>query len=124
MKKKSNKKSDFNICNIQKLLDKTNEESWYEISGDSDYPDILEKKHVQYLIDTIKSGLYIITEDDIKKINSWQKSKKHIKCHKRYAGAIGGQYSYEFTPTSIGTVFKIKCSICNNELNLTNYENW
>lgn len=38
---------------------------------------------------------------------------KHIKekhfCT-QYGGAIGGSYSYTFTPTSLGTVGEIKCT--------------
>lgn len=58
-----------------------------------------------------------ISEEDQKHIEEWQ--KKHEAeahhCHTlderlRRSGAIGGSYTYEFIPTSIGTVGKIKCS--------------
>ena len=42
--------------------------------------------------------------------------------HKHYAGAIGGNISVEFTVTSIGDMPTVKCGICNEELNLTDYD--
>jgi hypothetical protein len=41
----------------------------------------------------------------------------------RYAGAIGGAYTWEFTSTSIGTVTNIRCS-CGEKLDVTNYDDW
>ncbi len=38
-------------------------------------------------------------------------------------GAIGGQYTYLFTPTSIGVVVRVKCA-CGAEIDLSNYEDW
>lgn len=55
-----------------------------------------------------------------------QKAKEFEEKHRHpdiYKGAIGGHISYEFTPTSIGTAVTIKCSICNTEENITDY-NW
>lgn len=37
-------------------------------------------------------------------------------------GAIGGQFTYLFTPTSLGTVKKVKCT-CGEEYDCTDY-NW
>lgn len=39
-----------------------------------------------------------------------------------YAGASGGATSYEFTPTSLGVVFKV--THFGQVLDLTNYEDW
>ena len=46
------------------------------------------------------------------KIKAWQCShniEKHGEAV-RYAGAIGGELTYEFTPISIGTVGVVKCT--------------
>lgn len=46
------------------------------------------------------------------KIKTWQCShniEKHGEAV-RYAGAIGGELTYEFTPTSIGIVGVVKCT--------------
>jgi hypothetical protein len=39
-----------------------------------------------------------------------------------YQGANGGGVTYEFTPTSIGVVFKVKAY--DQTLDLSDYENW
>lgn len=49
-----------------------------------------------------------ISDDEQKKIDQWMKNHAHP------CGAIGGAHSYIFTPTSIGTVGKIKC-VCGEE---------
>lgn len=49
-----------------------------------------------------------ISESEEKAIKKWQ--IEHEKNHKGGHGAIGGKYTYEFIPTSIGTVGTIKCS--------------
>lgn len=38
-------------------------------------------------------------------------------------GAIGGQYTFCFTQTSIGMVVVIKCA-CGDYRNVTDYESW
>lgn len=38
----------------------------------------------------------------------------------KYQGAIGGQYTYSFTDTSIGTIIRISCA-CGKELVLTDH---
>lgn len=45
-----------------------------------------------------------ISEKEQEKIREWKKNHQH------YGGAIGGTFTYEFTPTSIGTVGVIKCT--------------
>lgn len=39
-----------------------------------------------------------------------------------YFGAVGGDLTYSFRPTSIGTIFTVKS--CGHELDLTDYESW
>lgn len=41
-----------------------------------------------------------------------------------YAGLIGGRYTYELTPTSVGDTLVVKDNLKNIEINLTDYENW
>ena len=38
-------------------------------------------------------------------------------------GAIGGRITYEFTPTGLGIISRIKCS-CKKSLDLTDFESW
>lgn len=41
-----------------------------------------------------------------------------------YAGAIGGQFTYEFTPTSIGLGIVIIDNVSKERCDLTDYESW
>jgi len=38
-------------------------------------------------------------------------------------GAIGGRLSFQFTPTSLGMITKVKCA-CGEEIDLTDVSNW
>ena len=49
-----------------------------------------------------------IRDEEQKKIDEW------LVNHHHYGGAIGGTRTYEFSPTSIGTIGKIKC-MCGEE---------
>lgn len=46
-----------------------------------------------------------ISAETASRINEWKKNHRHD------SGAIGGTFTYEFIPTSIGTIGTIKC-IC------------
>lgn len=43
---------------------------------------------------------------------------------KEYTGAIGGQYTYSFTATSLGTILEIKDGITGKIFNATDYASW
>ena len=57
-----------------------------------------------------------VDEDKWKAIHTWQ--KRHLLEHhgydgsKPYGGAIGGSWTYEFVPTSIGTAGSCICDVC------------
>lgn len=40
-----------------------------------------------------------------------------------YGGAIGGQITYKFTPTSIGIVVTVHCT-CGEAIDVSDYNNW
>lgn len=60
-----------------------------------------------------------LTEDQIKKFEKWQEKRKSM-----YTGTIGGRYTFEFTPTSIGIAVVAVDNLTRTKLNLTDYENW
>lgn len=64
----------------------------------------------------------LLDENQIKNAARW--IKEH-ECSRRndYAGAIGGRYTYSFTPTGLGVIVSIKCW-CGAELDLTDNEDW
>ena len=41
-----------------------------------------------------------------------------------YAGASGGNLTFSFTPTGLGTVCKVTESITGEVIDLTDYDNW
>lgn len=62
------------------------------------------------------------------RIGAWQKThdaEKHVPPGEtvRYCGAIGGAYTYTFTPTSLGTVVRCECA-CKDYLDVTDYDDW
>ena len=61
------------------------------------------KKEIKDLQTQLQKGFYI-TEDEQEKIDQWIRERR---CS---SGAIGGQFTYEFIPTSIGIVGTIKDS--------------
>ena len=54
---------------------------------------------------------------------SMPKKEQRLLGQKKKQGAIGGQYSYRFTPTSLGTAVSVKCA-CGKEKNVTEYDSW
>jgi len=39
-------------------------------------------------------------------------------------GAVGGRFTYSFTPTSLGVVKKVTCACSEGECDLSDYESW
>ncbi len=54
------------------------------------------------------------------KLNKWIAGTNPLQ----YAGAIGGRYTYSFTPNSLGLVITVRDSITKTEIDLSEYENW
>lgn len=102
------------IERLKEELEKLKSENW----KDKELQDMKEK------LDEMKKAYYRgfpISEKEEKDIQNW--IKEHEKKYhppietpfgKFRGGAIGGCYSYIFTPTSIGTVGTIKCN-CGKE---------
>lgn len=81
-----------------------------EFNSDSRIKELEQKLEIERKR-TNDTCLFSIDPEDVKRINDW-KSQHEAEKHtgNGYAGAIGGRYTYEFTPTSIGTFGKIRCS--------------
>lgn len=41
-----------------------------------------------------------------------------------YAGAIGGRLTFSVTGTSLGEIVAVKCGLCGEEHNLTNWDDF
>lgn len=60
-----------------------------------------------------------IDEEQLKKIQEWKNTLKV-----EYTGAIGGRFTYEFTPTGIGTAITVKDCVTDQSLDVSDYDNW
>lgn len=58
-----------------------------------------------------------LTTDQTRKFYEWSKRIDPV-----YSGAIGGMFTFSFTPTSLGMVIKVK-HFKGHELDLTEYDN-
>jgi len=56
-----------------------------------------------------------LSEKQLKKFNTWKKKQKVPPM----VAAIGGSYSFTFTPTGIGNFVEVKCNDNGKILNLT-----
>jgi len=63
--------------------------------------------------------MFALTKEQSEKLNEWAKALKNGP-----TGAIGGRFTYSFTPTSLGTIVKVKCGLTNEEVDLTDYQDW
>lgn len=62
--------------------------------------------------------MFIIDDEQQKKLDEWKKHHKSV-----YTGAIGGRYTYSFTPTSLGVVIKVTDYVTKEVIDLSDYEN-
>jgi len=69
-----------------------------------------------------KDVTFTLSAEQHKKYDEWRK-EKNKKEGEVYVGAIGGAYSFCFTPTGLGTMVVVKCAD-GTELDLTEYEYW
>lgn len=84
-------------------------------------PDI-QSKPLAYCCPSLNGKImfdFKLTKDQITKFIEW--SSKHEDA---YGGAIGGRYTFSFTPTSLGLVTKVKDDISGEEIDLTDYNMW
>jgi len=70
-------------------------------------------------------GLY---KEQREAIDRWIKehdAARHIQPGRkfRYAGAIGGAYTFQFTSTTLGTCTSVRCS-CGETLDVSDYSEW
>ena len=68
--------------------------------------------------------LSMLTEKQMKKLGEWKAEQEDILGKDSCETAIGGAITYSFTPTNLGTVIKVRNDLTENEIDLTNYEDW
>lgn len=62
-----------------------------------------------------------LTDKQVKKIEKWKKKLPEIP--NDACGAIGGAYTYSFTPTGLGNI-EIITRFDGHKLNVTDFDNW
>jgi hypothetical protein len=60
-----------------------------------------------------------LNQSQLQKLADWKSSHVNVG-----TGAIGGRYTYCYTPTSIGTILIVKDNVTNTQIDLTEYEEW
>ena len=60
--------------------------------------------------------------NDLEEEKAKEFKEKHKDCFVQ--STIGGQFSYIFTPTGIGYGISIKCEICGEFEDITDYGSW
>ena len=66
--------------------------------------------------------IFKLHEDDLKEYTNWLKEHRKV-CDVYMKTAIGGELTYSFTPTGLGTITTVKCA-CGEELDLSHVEDW
>lgn len=63
--------------------------------------------------------MFDLTTKQKEKLKTWQDSLPGGP-----TGAIGGRFTFCFTPTSLGLVVKVQDGISKQEIDLSDYEEW
>ncbi len=84
---------------------------------------LFQGKRSQFESGVSHKGLTMYQPEEIERKRILKAEKKHA--HKgKNVGAIGGKFTYEFTPTSLGIVVIVRCNICKEKTDVTDYESW
>jgi hypothetical protein len=65
--------------------------------------------------------MFDLSKKQLAELAKWQ---VELERDEAPTGAIGGRYTYSFTPTSIGIVSKVKDEVTGDVLDLTDYDMW
>ena len=63
--------------------------------------------------------LFRLTEEQTTKLLDWMNALPVAE-----TGAVGGRFTYMFTPTGIGLVVKVEDGITKQQIDLTDYNDW
>ena len=83
---------------------------------------VCEEQYAEVIEVEACAVMFCLTEDQENRVKEWMKDHRN-ECTLDDAGAIGGRYTYEFTPTGLGMCEVVKC-VCGSELNVTDYDGW
>ena len=63
-----------------------------------------------------------VPDDEVKEYREWLKEHNKV-CQTKDVGAIGGRFTFSFTPTAVGCALIIKCA-CGEKIDLSHSEEW
>lgn len=66
----------------------------------------------------MSSFSFTLSDAEIARVAEWTSARAQP------CGAIGGQFTFSFTPTGIGVVVKVRDCVTGEELDLTDYDSW
>lgn len=114
MKKIINKIKDF--VNNKKMVDRINDNMsiTIHINNDDNVPEDFNYDRSIHTFTLSKKEAYLAQEF----------VKEHMNCCRENPTAIGGSIDYIFTPTSIADGISIRCNLCDEEKNITDYDLW
>lgn len=79
-------------------------------------------------------GDFTLTVEQLRKISDWMQAENReaLRLQQKtdpslnypYTGAIGGNLTYHFTPTNLGTVVKVEHGLTGRILDVTDYNYW
>ena len=71
--------------------------------------------------------MFTLTQDQTDRVGGWLETVVLPEVRKKnpdlYYGAIGGELTYSFTPTSLGVIVKVKHAY-GMEIDVTEYDDW
>ena len=97
------------IKNLKELYDVTHKDSIGDLLESLSYAKWMDE-HITFRLNDLET----------KKAHEF--CQKHKECSK-HAGAVGGNITYEITPTGIGDIIKIKC-LCGDSEDITDISSW
>lgn len=63
---------------------------------------------------------FTLTDEQADRAAQWVRAHA---CPTEDVGAIGGRFTYHFTPTGLGPIERVSCA-CGAEINLTDFDSW
>lgn len=93
----------------------------------SDIPSAIVEHLLNYRSDISSTVSFQVTPEEQEQIQRWlaeADAKLKAAGGSTYSGAIGGRLTYQFTDTNLGRILKVKDSLTNEELDVTDYASW
>ena len=110
-----------NIRRVVSELDHQNSALLEQLRTYSETEEI--QKRDRLIEDLWHRSLYVMSEKELRSERAFR--DRHYEMHNSGKTKAGGNtYVYELTGTGIGTCIKIKCPVCGEEADITDYESW